>query len=240
MGGLEVKQRYRRSVLGPWWISLNMLIFVLCMSVVFSKLFHQNVKEYIPFFTAGYLAWILISTCINEATELFRSNVGFIKQISLPYNVYIFKHLTRQLTVFFHNFVVFLLIAIILNVPIGWKTFLVIPGILLLTLNLYWMSLLTGLISLRFRDMAPIINNFMQVIFFITPISWMPKLLGPDSLIIALNPFVYFIDLIRTPLLSGSPSIQSWYISILITLFGITLSLFLFSRVRHRIAFWID
>ena len=240
LGALEVKQRYRRSVLGPWWISISMLIFVSSMSVVFSRLFHQNIKEYIPFFMAGYLAWQLISTCISEATDLFKSNVSYIKQINLPYNLYVLKHLTRQLSVFMHNFVVFLLIAVIFQVHLGLSTLLIIPGIFLLILNLYWASLFIGLLSSRFRDMTPIINNAIQIAFFITPISWMPKLLSADSLVIKLNPLVYFIEIIRSPLLGTAPSMHAWAIASSITIIGLSLSFYMFSFVRHRIVFWLD
>src|SRR5476649_1794891 len=96
LGWVEVKQRYRRSVIGPWWISLSMLIFISVMGVVFSRLFHQSSNEYIPFFTAGYLFWTFISSSINEAAEIFKSNGAFIKQISLPFTLYVMKHLVRQ------------------------------------------------------------------------------------------------------------------------------------------------
>lgn len=240
LGALEVKQRYRRSLLGPWWISISMLIFVSSMSVVFSRLFHQNLKEYIPFFMAGFLAWQLISGCVNEATELFRSNASFIKQIKLPYNLYVLKHLTRQFSVFLHNFVVFLLISIIFQVKFTLSSFLIIPALFLLMLNLYWISLFVGLISARFRDMTPIINNAVQIAFFVTPISWMPKLLSADSLILKLNPLVYFIEIIRSPLLGSQPSLMAWSVSSWITLVGLSTSFFVFSSVRHRIVFWMD
>src|ERR1700678_2930434 len=89
LGFLEVKQRYRRSVLGPWWITLTMSIFILAMGTIFSRLFKQNLAEYIPFFTVGFLMWSFISTCISEATEILKSNNGFIKQVKLPYNIYL-------------------------------------------------------------------------------------------------------------------------------------------------------
>ena len=240
LGVLEVKQRYRRSILGPWWISISMLIFVSSMSVVFSRLFQQNIKEYIPFFMSGYLAWQLISSCITESTDLFKSNVNYIKQINLPYNLYVLKHLTRQLSVFLHNFVVFLVIAVLFQVRLGLNTLLIVPATCLLVMNLYWISLFVGLISARFRDMPPIINNAVQIAFFITPISWMPKLLGPDSLVIKLNPLVYFIEIFRCPLLGTAPSMHSWAVTCWITAIGLSVSFYIFSKVRHRIVFWME
>ena len=93
LGVLEVKQRYQRSVLGPWWVSISMLVFIVVLGTVFSRVFSVNFEEYIPYFSAGYLLWLYISTCINESTDLFRQNSGFIKQIKLPYMPVSYTHL---------------------------------------------------------------------------------------------------------------------------------------------------
>ncbi len=240
LGKMDVAQRYRRSLLGPWWISLSMLIFVFSMSAVFSRIFKQDLKDYVPFFTAGFLTWQLISSCVTEATDLFRSNSSYIKQINMPYNIYVFKHVARQLLVFFHNFVVYLLVAIIFRVEFGWNSFLIFPAFFLLVVTLYWVSLLIGLIGARFRDMTPIIANCIQVAFFITPVSWMPKLLSAHSLILLLNPLVYYIDIMRGPLLNIAPSATSWMVTGSITLTGWMISLLTFSHFRHRIPYWVE
>src|ERR1700722_20525637 len=109
LGWVEVKQRYRRSVIGPWWISLSMLIFILMMGIVFSRLFHQKLEEYIPFFTAGFLFWTFISNCVVEAADVFGGNGGYIMQTNLPFSLYVFKHLIRQGIFWLHNFMIYIL-----------------------------------------------------------------------------------------------------------------------------------
>ncbi len=240
LGWLEVKQRYRRSMLGPWWISISMLIFIAAMSKIFSHLFHQNVAEYVPFFTAGFMFWSFISTSIMESTEIFRANSSFIKQISLPYTTYILKFLVKNVIVLAHNFIIYFLVLAAFKLNPGWRFLAVFPGALLLIINLYWMSLLIALLSTRFRDITPIVTSCMQILFFITPISWTPKLLGTESLIVQLNPFVYLLDLVRNPLLGHEILFNSWCICLSIAGIGFLASLTLFNCVRTRIPFWLD
>ncbi|MBI2742391.1 MAG: ABC transporter permease [Chlamydiales bacterium] len=240
LGLLEVKQRYRRSVLGPWWISISMLIFIAAMGKIFSTIFAQNIADYVPFFTAGFLLWSFITGSIAESTELFRANASFIKQIKLPYNLYVLKFLTRNLIFFAHNFVVYLLVLWFFKLNPGLNVLMAIPGLLLLTINLYWICLVVALISTRFRDMVPIINSCLQILFFVTPISWMPKLLGENSIVVKLNPFVYFLDLVRQPLLGSLPTPTTWIVASCFALVGSWISLNIFSRARARIPFWID
>lgn len=240
LGVLEVKQRYQRSVLGPWWVSISMLVFIIVLGTVFSRLFSVNFAEYIPYFSAGYLLWLYISTCINESTELFKQNSGFIKQIKLPYTTYILKFFTKNVVIFLHNFIVYLLILLYFQIPLQWTTLLALPAFFLVTLNLYWICLAVSLLSTRFRDMVPIINSCVQVLFFITPISWDRHLLGPHSKIVQFNPVAHFIDIVRDPLLGKAPSFNSWLIVSILATLGLAASFFFFSRVRSRIPFWVD
>ncbi len=240
LGLLEVKQRYRRSVLGPWWISISMLIFIVVMGVIFSRLFVQSLPQYITFFTSGFLLWSFVSSCINESTDIFRNNSGFIKQINLPYNIYILKFLTKNVSFLAHNFIVYLLVVCFFRFNAGWVVLLAIPGILLLIVNMYWISLLVALVSTRFRDMVPIINSAVQIMFFVTPISWMPKLLGESSIIVKFNPLVYLLDAARLPLQGIAPSLNTWAIDFGIACFGLSISFAIFNAVRSRIPFWID
>lgn len=240
LGWTEVKQRYRRSIIGPWWISLSMLIFILMMGIVFSRLFHQRLDEYLPFFTAGYLFWTFISSSVLEAAEVFKSNGGFIKQINLPFNLYVFKHLVRHSICLMHNAVVYLLVCIFFKFNPGITALLVIPGILILLLNIYWICLVVALICSRFRDMVPIISSCVQIAFFITPISWMPKLLDQNPGILKYNPLSYLLEIVRAPLLGGVPLAINWSVTLTMGIGGCALSFILFSFVRKRIAFWVD
>jgi ABC-type polysaccharide/polyol phosphate export permease len=240
LGWTEVKQRYRRSVIGPWWISLSMLIFILAMGVVFSRLFKQKLDEYIPFFTAGFLFWTFISSSIIEAAEIFKSNGGFIKQINLPFSLYVFKHLVRQFICLLHNAVIYILVCLFFKLNPGLNVLLVFPGFLLLAMNVYWVCFLIAIICARFRDMIPIISSCVQIAFFVTPISWSPKLFDPNSSILKLNPLVYLLDVVRSPLLGQIPSMTSWYVDLGVLISGCAFSLFIFSRIRSRIAFWVD
>lgn len=237
---MEVKQRYRRSIIGPWWISISMLIFIVAMSMVYSRLFHENTDDYIVFFTSGFLFWTYISSSINESTEILKNSQQFIKQLNLPFCFYIFKHITRQIIFLAHNLVVYILVIIYFKKMPNLDVLLVIPGFILLTLNLFWISLLISLISTRFRDMIPIVTSCMQIAFFITPITWMPKLLNPHSFIMNLNPFVYFIEVIRTPLMGGAPMLRFWFADSTLVIIGFLFTMLIFSRCRTKIAFWIE
>jgi ABC-type polysaccharide/polyol phosphate export permease len=40
LGWNDIHQRYRRSALGPFWITISMAIFIVLLGFIYSKLFH--------------------------------------------------------------------------------------------------------------------------------------------------------------------------------------------------------
>lgn len=240
LGFYEVKQRYRRSTLGPWWTTVSMLIFVIVIGGVFSRVFTLDHKLYMPYFCSGYLIWALVSTCIVEATELFRNNSGFIKQIPLPLNIYLFKFLTKNTIIFFHNFVVLLIVFLYYQFNPGINVILAIPGFFLLLLNLYWVSLVIAFACTRFRDLTPIVNSMIQILFLATPISWKKTILNQDSIYLKYNPLLYVLEIVRDPLLGSIPSTQTYIIVGSITFIGFLSSVYICSFCKQRLAFWVD
>jgi ABC-2 type transporter len=71
MGWDDIRQRYRRSVIGPFWITLSMGIFILVLGVIYSRLFHTELKSYLPYLTAGFIVWGFMSAAASESCIAF-------------------------------------------------------------------------------------------------------------------------------------------------------------------------
>jgi len=238
LGWHDIKMRYRGSVLGPFWITATMLIFVAAFSVVYSRLFHQSLTEYVPFLTAGYLVWLLISSVLIESCNTYVDAASLITEIKLPYTLYVFRLVWRHTIIFFHNALVYFAVALFFKVPVNWTIIYAIPGLFLVILNLTSIALLFSILGTKYRDIPQVIASIMQVAFFVTPISWSSSLLK-DSVIITYNPLNYFVDLVRTPLLGHAPPATSWCVSIALSAIVFTVAFICFSRFRRNIAFWL-
>lgn len=104
-----------------------------------------------------------------------------------------------------------------------------------------WVSLLLGTFCTRFRDMPQIVNSLMQVFFYVTPIIWMPNALNPRSanLLVEPNPIYHLIQIVRAPILGGSPTYMNWGVSILMATLGSAFALWFFGKYKKRIAYWL-
>jgi lipopolysaccharide transport system permease protein len=236
----DIKQRYRRSVIGPFWISISTGIFVAAMGPLYGALFGQDTSSYLQYLSISFIIWIFISSTINESCNAFISAEGMIKQIALPASTHVFRLLSKNFLMLAHNAVV-IAVVLLIYPPLSFANYWLLPlGLLLLYINLFWISLLLALFSTRFRDLPQIVASVMQILFFLSPILWRPEMLGRRSQLLAdYNPIYHFIEIIRSPLLGTPANLLSWLASILLMLAGCTLTFILFSRFRSRISYWL-
>jgi lipopolysaccharide transport system permease protein len=238
-GWTDIKLRYKGSILGPFWITLSMSIFILAIGIIYSHLLHQTLANYIPYLTCGFIIWNYISTSLIDSNEVFFNSKHFINHMRLPYLVFLYRIIWRNIIIFFHNSIVYLFVIFYFKVKVDYHILYFIPGFLLLTINLFFIALLISLIGTRYRDIPPVINSMLQIIFFVSPIAWMAKTINLPHLVLALNPVNYFLDIVRSPLLGEAPEVTSW-----IVCSGICCALCLivtpaFAINRKRIPFWI-
>jgi len=236
---LDIKQRYRGSVLGPLWITISMGIFIFFVGLVYARLFNQPLNELLPYLCAGFVFWNYITSVINESVDVFLHEKEFIDNVSLPFFCYIFKLFSRNIIIFLHNIVVLFFVLILFGVKINLYFLLVIPGFILLNLNLLNIVIFLAFLGIRFRDIPPIINSLLTVVFFVSPITWKPEMLPPGSLILKLNPISYFLDIVRTPILGSMPNIDSYVVVSVFMLLGFVVSFSIFDKYKPRVAYWV-
>jgi ABC-2 type transport system permease protein len=194
LGWQDIKQRYRRSVIGPFWITISQAVISLGLGVLYSTLWHLSVATFLPYIATGFIVWGFISGCLSEGMETFITNEGLIKQIRAPLTVYVLRTVWRQTMMFAHNIIVVVIIGaifftklsgpydlnhitcttdtVICHPGIGWWSLSAIPAFFVLALNACWVTMLLGIISTRYRDLPQLINSLIQLLFYMTPIVW--------------------------------------------------------------------
>jgi len=236
---LEIAQKYRRSILGPFWITASTAIMTISLGVIYSNLFKTDINEFIPYLSVGLIVWGFIGSIITEAGSVFISAQGYITQIRLPFSLYIYRFVWTRLIIFGHNFVIYLGVIAYFRMPLGPQLLLTIPGLVLFTLNAAFVSTYLGMSSLRFRDVPQIINSLFQIVLFVTPIFWKPEMLGTNSRLVAFNPFFHLIEVVRAPLLGHVPATENYAVVALLTIVNFLIAAFFFVKFRRRITYWI-
>lgn len=235
----DTRARYRRSILGPFWMVLSSAVSVAGLGFLWSLIFKEEPEKLVPSLTIGLVVWQFLSSCILESPSTFYRNAHFIRNIKTPYFVFVLHMLNRQLINFGHNFIVIILVLFIFPTTMSINQLLIIPGLLLVLLNLSWVILLIAMIGARFRDFEQIIGALMPLFFFMSPVIFRPSHLSMAQEILWLNPFSYMIALIRDPIIGQVPQFFVYLTALIVFFVGSIFTLYQFGKHKKNIPFWI-
>ena len=244
LGWIDIKQRYKRSVLGPLWITVATGITALAMGLLYAQLIGVPYKEFLPYVTLGLIFWNFIQASIVDGTVVFSTNEGLIKQLPAPVSVHVYRVVWRQLIIFAHNLVIYLLVLAVFRPKISWEALLFFPAMGLFILTSIWITIVFGILSTRFRDISQLTTTVVQLVFFMTPIIWMitPKMaesMGTRAKLVELNPMYHYIEITRAPLLGQPVEFYHWGIVIACTEIGLLLAFIVMRNYRSRVAYWV-
>jgi ABC-type polysaccharide/polyol phosphate export permease len=242
LGWLEIRRRYRRTVIGPFWSAISLAMFVVALGTVGSGLWNQQAGEYMTFLAAGFVVWVTLSSILVESCLMFVQSGNIFGQVQLKYSILAYALVWRNLITFAHNFVVYLILVIIFAPQyLTSVTLLAIPGLALVMFNGIWIALLLGMLALRYRDIQQLVASVVQIAMFITPIFWPPAALqasGRSAIFVDYNPLYHFINVARAPLLGEIPSLLNYIVVFGCTIVGWTGAILIFAHFRKRIAYW--
>lgn len=239
LGWQDILQRYRGSMLGPFWFTLTTAIFIAGLGPLYARLFSLNTDQYLPFMAIGVTTWQFITGAINDACGTFISSGHLMKQMRLPRLALLFRVIWRNIIVFLHNLPIYIFIFVWFGLPMDWHLLAVVPGFLIVCLNLVWIGLVVAILCARFRDIPPIIASVLQIGFFVTPVMWNHKLQPVNPLVVNINPFAALIELIRAPLMGEAISPPLLALALACLAAGWLLAALLFIRCRRQIVYWV-
>jgi lipopolysaccharide transport system permease protein len=239
LGWLDIRLRYRGSVLGPFWLTLSTAIMVGALGYLYATLFKMELHDYLPFLALSIVLWNFLSALVAEGCTAFTESEAMIRSMRMPYLLYAIRVAVRNVIVLAHNIVVIAGVFVIFSIWPGARALLVLPGLLLWAIDAMAVIMLLGAFCARFRDIPPIVASVMQLAFFLSPIIWKPELLAGGARLLPLNPFYSLLEIVRGPLLGQMPSKYTLASAIIYSVLLCVVSWFLFVRVRGRLAFWV-
>lgn len=239
MATQDIKLRYRRSMIGPWWVTISTGIMVLMLGFLWSHIFNQAIDTYLPFFAIGFVVWGWMSSQISESAGGFLQFQGAIKQIKLPFPIFTFRCNVRQGIVLLHNSLIIAAVLFFVGKGFSLLSLLVIPNLILIQLNITLLSIVVMIFCSRFQDMTQVVNVLTQIIFFFTPILWQVESIKNKAYLAEWNPIYHWIELIRAPLLGSLPTLSDFLWSGVSVVILFILATYYLGRYRSRIALWL-
>lgn len=235
----DIQNRFRRSVLGPFWVAITSLVMISALGYIFVNFFGLDTQSYLPYLSVGVIMWGFISTTISESSLIFISHGRAIQNVPFPLLSLYYRVIAVNLIILSINMCIIAVVFFAVNATVTYDIFYVILTLPIFLLNIYWIGLLVAIMCARFRDVPHMVTNILQVMFFITPVFWRPENLANRPAFLALNPFYHLLEIIRAPLTGQEPWITSIVLLGLSGVIGCVIINILFKRVAHKLPYWV-
>lgn len=194
----EIRGKYKGSFLGVLWSFVNPLLMTLVYAIVFPFLLKSTMPHYLIYLVIGILAWSWVTNVISQGTTVFLANSGIIKKVYFPREILPLSIVISGCINFLISLIIVFIFLIFSGIGISWHI-IFLPLIIFVQLILLLLIILfTGSINVYIRDAEHIINFFVQMIFYATPILYSLDMFPAKiQSILKLNPFVTIINSYR-------------------------------------------
>lgn len=242
LGVRDIELRYKRSLVGPFWISASLVVSILALSYLFSGILNQDpasYSDYTVWLGSGLVAWTLLSSLINESAGAMLEHGPFLQNVPMPLSTIAARIATRNGIIFLHNFFAVAVVLVFFGARFQLVALLVLPALAILLAFGFFVTLAIGPLCVRFRDVPQVITSALQVLFFLTPIIWRPQQAPHRPMLTAANPFYHMVELIREPMRGELPTVLNWEVSLATVGVTAAFALLSVSVSRRRVVLWL-
>lgn len=237
----DVQAKYRRSMLGQWWITMSVALFIFIIGTLYKDLLGDNSDNYIVYFATGYILWLFITDSVNSGCNILVKSKAFLLQQEWAISTFLYRLIYRELLFTMHHAVLIPPILIWNGLWPGMDGLaLAFLGVITCIITAFWVALFLAIITLRYRDIAPLVQSFMRLAFFATPVIWVNKdLSGIVYWINLFNPLNIYLEIVRNPILNVPVTSSTWFIAIGLTSLTALLALVTLQRSKKYIIYWV-
>jgi ABC-type polysaccharide/polyol phosphate export permease len=237
---MDIVQNYRRTMLGPVWITLNLVVFTVAMTVVYGAIFGLATPEYASYLLCGMMVWMWVSALLNEMGHTFINNGPALKSTAIDKSLFVWAAVHRQAIIFAHHLPVYLALVLLQVVHVTPYTLLAIPAFAILYLLSVPVCALAAILFARYRDLPRLIGSAFVVLMMITPVFWQVDMItGWKTLIYHFNPLYYLVEFVRAPMLGRAPdpivTVVVLALAAVLWVAGATL----YRRYEKYVVFWV-
>jgi ABC-2 type transport system permease protein len=233
LGWEQTVARFRRTVLGPFWLTANLLAISFSLNFIFGTM------ATFPMLIAGIMTWTLLGGVLAEASGIFMASSGLMQTMKLPLSFHVLLMMHRTFINFLAQLLAFWAVLAVMRL-IALPSWQILVGLPLVLANMCLMSIIVAVPSTRFRDINQTVQFLVQMLFFLTPVMWTPT--SPKDFRLVLvnnNPLAHLLELVRQPLLGHAPTLANWEWGFGTLLAQFVIVIVLLVLFRKRIVFWL-
>ena len=197
----DLTVRYKRSVLGVGWSLLNPILTTTVMFYVFNTVFMrglQNRETFLPYLFAGVLLSTFFNQGVNFAADAVAGGAGLLNKVYVRPEIFAMSGTISSSINFLFGLIPLTIVVVTMNRSLGLRAFLIIPIIFFMILLTTGLGLMFAIAYLEFDDARHLIQVFLMLLTYMTPVFYSLSSLGPNTQkVIGKNPLTSFLNVFR-------------------------------------------
>ena len=196
----DLKKKYRKNILGYVWCVLNPLLVMVIMTIVFSRMFRNNIDNYPVYLFTGRMVFSFIVGGAGNIMRSIVSNGSLMRKTRVPYYVFPLSSFFSSFVDFLFTLIAFAIVLIFTLTPVS--VHIVFCPVIILEMGLFTLGLgmILEIINLYVRGIDYIWAVATVALTYLTPMFYPIEALseGVRHLIEMLNPLYGYIAQTRT------------------------------------------
>jgi lipopolysaccharide transport system permease protein len=241
---MDLRTRYRRSVLGMGWSFFRPLAMTVVFCLVFGSIFNMPVEQYAPFLFCGLCLWQFIMESSQIGCHCFHMASGYIRQQPVPLALF---PLRVVMGAGMHAGLAFLLMLVVVftrsGLPDVTVVFGLLIGLVILFIFCWCLAVILGLMHTHFPDTQYLMEVVFQVIFYLTPIVYPPEIIRGRqrfAFLVDMNPMTHLLEIIRRPALVGELApLHSYLVAVGFVAAFVGVAILFLRKMERNLVFWV-
>lgn len=237
----DLQMKYRKSKLGVLWAIVMPVGLSLVIGSVYSIVFGNDPRVFIPMIFAGLNPWQFINGCADGSTQAYINAEGYLKQTNVNAQIFPLRTVLVCFINLLYAIMAFFGIYLLLRPEMfGPRMLMTIPGLVILFVFCWGYANIAATVNLNIRDFQPLQSLAMQGFFYVTPIIYPASTLAAKGFgfVYKLNPFYYMLEIVKLPIMGGElPELKVYLIAAAMTICLFCVSVRIVMKEKKGIAF---
>ena len=230
--------RYKNSVIGFAWHFVLPIVMMCIYYVVFNTIRAQAVPNFWVYMSSGLFPFTFMIGNLNRGPAAITSNSGMVKKMYFPRSILVLSEVISSFIIMLIGYAIVFAGMLIIGYEMG-VSLIMLPVILLqMVIFVTGYVLFLSAVTVYSRDLQYLINSLSMVFYFITPMYFMMSDVdGILAMIIALNPFAYYVQAVDQIMYFGVfPDSHILFMCATIPLVSITVGIIVFRKLKTGFA----
>lgn len=235
----DILVRYKQTVFGVLWAVLRPFLTMVVFTIVFGKIakLPSGGVPYPILVYAAMLPWQFFSSAFSEASNSLIGNANLLTKIYFPRIIMPTSTVIVALVDFFIALGILAVLMVFYRYAPSWNILTLPVFILLAFLTAMGAGLYITALNVKYRDFRYVVPFIVQFGLYISPVGFSSDVV-PEKwrLLYAVNPMVGVIDGFRWAILGRSLHIQSFVLSVGVSIGLFILGLWYFRKTERTFA----